>query len=52
MRDGEESARTGRMRDRPFLPGGAKRMRAPPRCRRVSALEKKRGAKVWASTGA
>ena len=44
MRDGEKSARTGRMRDRPFLPGGAKRMLAPPRCRRVSALEKKRGA--------
>ena len=38
-----ESARTGRMRDRPSLPGGAKRMRAPPRCRRVSALERKRG---------
>ena len=29
----------------PALPaGGAKRMRAPPRCRRVSALAKKRGA--------
>ena len=35
----------GRIRDRLFLPGGAKRARAPPRCRRVSALRK--NAEFW-----
>ena len=44
VRDGAESARTGRTRDRPFLPGarsGCGHLRVvagAPRCRRISAL--------------